>query len=682
MTSKSIEEQVEDWCKKQLYGIKCYTKIEIINPEIEQALAKAPSKTGGKGINYPDIKCFIETEDMRHIPVMIEVKGRKGDFAKLSPDGDVLNTKDKGEPNYTNIAKYAVNGAVHYAHAILNNSDSYDEVLAIGVNGYKEHSKSKYEIGVYYVSKENLFIPKCVGEYSDLSFLLPQHIKSFIKAVDTLSLTDEEVERRKLELEDDIERNLKVINQTMEDEMKIAVGSRVQLISGLVMAGLGVKGGVTPLKVSDLRGDTGTHTNDGVVVMNKISDFLEARNLPKEKIEMIKDVLNIVFLHSKLQIPDKGESKLHTVYSMVHSKIIPYLRGELHNIDFTGRLFNVLNDWVDVPDGDKNDVVLTPRYVTELMARLCRVNKDSYVWDFATGSAGFLISAMQQMISDARNTIKSPEEQAKKENHIKMEQLLGIEKLPDVYMLAVLNMILMQDGSSNIIHGDSLKDFEGKYEQGKLSGERFPANVFLLNPPYSADGKGFVFVKKALSMMNNGRAAVLIQENAGSGNGMPYTKEILEKNTLLASIHMGDIFCGKACVQTAIYVFEVGVPHTKDAIVRFIDFSNDGYTRTNRKKSSQSVNLRDTDNAKERYKEIEQLVINGRGINDENLHYFKDCYVEDHISLNGKDWTYNQHRKVETCPTQEDFRKVVSDYLSWRVSEILKNENSEDSLGK
>lgn len=129
-------------------------------------------------------------------------------------------------------------------------------------------------------------------------------------------------------------------------------------------------------------------------------------------------------------------------------------------------------------------------------------------------------------------------------------------------------------------------------------------------------------------------------------------------------------------------MFEVGVPHTKDAIVRFIDFSNDGYTRTNRKKSSQSVNLRDTDNAKERYKEIEQLVINGRGINDENLHYFKDCYVEDHISLNGKDWTYNQHRKVETCPTQEDFRKVVSDYLSWRVSEILKNENSEDSLGK
>ena len=35
------------------------------------------------------------------------------------------------------------------------------------------------------------------------------------------------------------------------------------------------------------------------------------------------------------------------------------------HLDFTGKLFNVLNAWVDIPDSDKNDVVLTPRYVTE-----------------------------------------------------------------------------------------------------------------------------------------------------------------------------------------------------------------------------------------------------------------------------------------------------------------------------
>lgn len=82
--SKSIEEKVEDWCKKQLD--KYYTKTESINEEIEKALQLAPSKNGGDGNNYPDIKCFIESESLRKIPVMIEVKGTKGDFGKFDKD--------------------------------------------------------------------------------------------------------------------------------------------------------------------------------------------------------------------------------------------------------------------------------------------------------------------------------------------------------------------------------------------------------------------------------------------------------------------------------------------------------------------------------------------------------------------------------------------------------------------
>lgn len=677
---KSIEEQVEDWSKRQLKGIRYYTKTESINPNIENALHRAPSKKGGSGNNYPDIKCFIQTPGFRRIPIMIEVKGSKGDLVKLDDAGDIANKKGDGTPNYKNIVKYAVNGAVHYANAVLNYSDEYNEVVAIGVNGFDTAEGRTYEIGVYYLSKENLFIPKRVGEYADLSFLQDAHLQDFIAKIDALSLSESEIEKKKLELEDDIERKLKDLNQKMHDELQIVVGQRVQLVTGLVMAGLGVPGKVRPLQIDELTGEIGDRSNDGQKVMDKISDYLSEKRLPAEKIKMIKDVLNVVFLHSKLQDPVNGESKLHTLYADVKRNIMPFLTGELHNIDFTGRLFNVLNEWVDVPDGAKNDVVITPRYVTEFMARLCGVNKDSYVWDFAAGSAGFLISAMHLMIADAKETITSPEQLSRTISHIKSDQLMGIEKLPDIYLLAVLNMILMKDGSSNIIHGDSIADFSGMYEQGEHKGEKFRANVFLLNPPYSAEGKGFVFVKKALGMMDGGMAAVLIQENAGSGYGLPYTREILERNTLLASIHMGDIFCGKASVQTAVYVFRVGTPHDMRHVVKFIDFSNDGYSRQNRKKSSQSVNLRDTDNAKERYDEVVRLVRYGRGVNDCNLHYLKGRYMEGYISLQGNDWTYSQHRKIDTQPTPEDFRRVVREYMAWRIGEVIKG--GEDSLGK
>ena len=684
-SNHSIEEKVEDWCKRQLSSIRYYTKTEEINPEIGNALRKAPSKNGGDGRNYPDIQCFIDTPQIERIPVMIEVKGRKGDLIKSDDNGEILNTNTKGEPLYSNIAKYAVNGAIHYAKAILDYTESYDKIIAIGVNGYNlTDGTIKYEIGAYYMSKNNLFVPKKIAEYTDLSFLLPQNIEQLLDNIANLSLTEEEIEAKKLQLEDDIERKLKEINQRLHDEQDIVVGSRVKLIAGLVMAGLGVKGKVSPLKVDDLRGELGSQINDGAIIMSRVSEYLQAKELPSEKRLIIENELRGVFNNSSLYRPINGESKLHTTYSDVKANIIPFLTGELHNLDFTGRMFNVLNAWVDVPDGDKNDVVLTPRYVTELMAKLCNVNMNSYVWDFATGSGGFLISAMHEMIADVKDKIKSPAEQEAKIAKIKMEQLLGIEKLSEIYMLAVLNMILMKDGSANIIKGNSLTDFMGTYEQGKHKGKEFPANVFLLNPPYSAEGKGFIFVEKALSLMHHGgMAAVLIQENAGSGNGTPYTKNILKNNTLVASIRMSDIFCGKASVQTAIYVFRVGEPHSTDSIVRFIDFSNDGYTRQNRKKSSQSVNLRDTGNAKERYAEVVKLVRHGKGLNDANLNFFVDgeTYFEDQISLDGNDWTIQQHRKFNVIPSIEDFQKVVKDYLSWRVGEVLKNEG-DVSLGK
>lgn len=674
----SIEEQVEDIAKKQLNAIKLkyFTKTESINSEIDDALRKAPSKNGGEGNNYPDIKLLLQTKSKKNIPVMIEVKGSKGALVKFDERGDIENLKKDGTPNYANIKKYAVNGAVHYADAILNYTESYSEVLAIGINGYADSTKKIVtELEVYYVSKNNFLLPKKLQAYTDLSFLSENNSDNLSEEINNLSLSEAEQEKKTKDFENLIEIRLKDLNQRMHDDLNIAVGARVQLVAGLIMAALGVENRVSPLQIADLKGDMGGSSNDGQIVINKISDFLSVKNIPLEKKELIINDLKNVFIGSKIYATVNGESKIKTVYRIIKDEIMPIFTSARH-LDFTGRLFNVLNEWVAIPDGARNDVVLTPRYVCELMAKLCKVNKDSYVWDYAVGSAGFLISAMKQMIKDAENSIKSPLELQEKILHIKGCQLLGVEIRADIYMLAVLNMILMGDGSTNILHEDSLTQFDGNYEQGNQKGEPFPANIFLLNPPYSAEGKGFVFVEKALSKMVGGRAAILIQENAGSGNGLPFTKNILAKNTLVASIHMSDIFCGKAGVQTAIYVFDVGVAHNKDNMVKFIDFSNDGYTRQNRKKSGADVNLKNTDHAIERYEEIADIVLNRK----KKTHYFDDCVIEDTINLEGKDWTYNQHRKIDTVPTEADFRKTVADYLSWKVSTLMKEEQNENFM--
>ena len=679
-SKKSIEERIEEIGKKQLDEGKVvhFTKTENINAEIEDALKKAPSKSGGSGGNMPDIKVFITTKSMRKIPVVIEVKGINGDLVKFNKEGQIDNYNKNNEPKFSNISKYAVNGAIHYANAIIANTLSYKEVVAIGMNGFYAGSDIITEFGVYYVSADNYCIPKKIGEYSDLSFLYNENIDQFIDEIDSLSLSDEEIEQKSKEYENEIEDKLKTLNQTMQDDLQIGVGSRVELVAGMIMAGLGVENKVSPLETTDLKGETGKRTNDGKKIIDKISDFLSEKNLPDEKREMIVNDLSRVFIYSDLWKPvevknDDGavvktESKLKSIYSIVRRDIMPIFTSAKH-LDFTGKLFNVLNEWVDIPDSAKNDVVLTPRYVTELMAKLAQVNMNSYVWDYATGSGGFLVSSMKLMIKDAETRINSPSKLKEKIKEIKEEHLLGIEKRSDIYLLAVLNMILMGDGSSNIVHKDSLRDYEGIYEQGELKGKKFPANVFLLNPPYSADGKGMIFVKKALESMNGGRAVILIQENAGSGSGLPYTKDILENNTLVASIHMSDIFCGKAGVQTAIYVFDIGIPHNVKKNVKFINFSNDGYTRQNRKRSGANSNLKNTDHAIERYDEIVDLVLYGKA---QTNYYTGEDYVEEPITLNGDDWTFMKHAKFDIVPKEEDFKETINSYLGWKLSSMLK----------
>jgi len=116
-----------------------------------------------------------------------------------------------------------------------------------------------------------------------------------------------------------------------------------------------------------------------------------------------------------------------------------------------------------------------------------------------------------------------------------------------------------------------------------------------------------VFVETALNMMSGGYAAIIIQNSAGSGKAKEINKRILARNTLIASIKMPiDLFVGKSSVQTNVYVFKVGEKHEKDEMVKFIDFSNDGYARSNRKKASN--NLKIADRAHERYDELVNLV--------------------------------------------------------------------------
>ena len=677
--AQSIEPNIADLANGWLKNYKLDYKLEqeFLNTEIEKALSDYFTKNGGTGANRPDAKLLLQDKNLNYFPILIEYKGYKGKLVKLNTDGQVENQTSKNQPNFKNINSFAVNGAVHYANALLHHT-SYTDIIAIGMTGYKDEAgKIQHEIGVYYVSKSNLGTGQKVGEFSDLSFLAPQNFDSFIEKVKTLTLSQAEIDKLKAQREKEIDTSLvRLNNDIYQNEKGLGENDRVYLVAASIIATLGIPGKVTPLEKSDLKSSIEEGNRDGDIILRKIKAFLNEKKIPKEKKDLIVRTLENTLTTENINKVIGGESQLKRVFTKIVDDLGIYYKIGL-TTDFTGKLFNEMYGWLGFSQDKLNDVVLTPSYVANLLVKLARVNKDSYVWDFATGSAGLLVAAMNEMLDDAKNTITSPDELAQKEIVIKAEQLLGLELLSSVYMLAILNMILMGDGSSNILNMDSLADFDGNYGFGKTE-DKFPADAFVLNPPYSANGNGMNFVERALGMMNKGYAAIIIQNSAGSGKAITYTKKILAKHTLIASIKMPiDIFIGKASVQTNIYVFKVNEPHHKDEPVKFIDFSNDGYTRTNRKKASN--NLKDTNQAKERYEELVSLVRFGKS----KLNIFTEQeYYEGTIDPNnGADW--NQSAPIDTKPTLQDFKNTVSEFLAWEVSNIIKQQKSEDDgLGK
>lgn len=512
-TTQSIEPNIADfangWMKS--YSLNYKLEQESVNAEIDKALRDYESKNSGSGGNRVDTKLLLRDKNLNFYPILVEYKGYEGKLVKLDSDGQVENKTTKGEANFKNINSFAVNGAVHYANALLHHTN-YADIIAIGMTGYKDSSGNiQHKIGVYFVSNTNLGAGQKVGEFSDLSFLKKENFDDFIATVKTLRLSQAELDKLKEQAEKEIDASLSRLNHDIyNNEKGLGENDRVYLVAGSIIATLGIAGKVQPLEKSDLKSSTENGNTDGDIIIRKIKSFLEAKQIPNEKKKLILRTLQNTFLAENINTVINGESQLKRVFSKIVDDLGIYYKIGL-TTDFTGKLFNEMYGWLGFSQDKLNDVVLTPSYVSALLVKLARVSKDSFVWDFATGSAGLLVAAMNEMLVNAKNTITSPDELLQKEIKIKAEQLLGLELLSSVYMLAILNMILMGDGSSNILNKDSLL-FDGKYGFGKTD-EVFPADAFVLNPPYSASGNGMVFVEKALGMMNKGYGAIIIQNS-------------------------------------------------------------------------------------------------------------------------------------------------------------------------
>lgn len=663
-----LEDNINDWVKQSLNKIglvngSTYNVESNMSSKLNNAL-KGGSKTKLKtGTGKPDF--HIEGYE---VPVLIEDKLHLNKLHAKNAVG--FKNDDKS------VASYATNGALHYAQSILD-SGVYNEVVIIGVAG---DSPANVEIEVGYVYGA-LSEPKIMDTYKTFDFLESED--SFKTFLEDARLTENEKHEILVKTQADLQKHAKTLNKLMNNH-NVTVSQRAIYVSGMLLAmqdivvkdsdplipDRKIDSGLTP---ADLKGSLASSKRDGAVIVSQIAEFLKQRNIPQEKCDIMMHSFEAISQdldRDGLVETDKAVGKWLEAQSSINKQIFTFIYETVFksidgavnsHVDIMGEMYSEFLKYA-MSDGSGIGIVLTPPYITKMMARLLSVNKDSRVLDLATGSAGFLIASMAEMIEDANDTLGKNTTAAKQKiQAIKSQQLMGVELQTQMYTLATTNMILRGDGSTRIEKGDSFKPKTPNYY--KL----FEPDVLLLNPPFSYSENGMPFLEYGLDqMVKGGKAAIIIQDSAGSGKAVATNKQILKKHTLLASIKMPvDTFQPNAGVQTSIYILEAGTPHDFDATVKFIDFRNDGYKRTKR-------GTREIDEPAKRYSDILKIYKAGTKAKVEANWQIDDVFIEDQITDSGKDWNFEAHQVFDTTPTLEDFKKTVGDYLAWQVSQQLK----------
>ena len=655
---------VHPWVNRRLENLEIsYGYENDMERRVSSALTEA-SKTGKYNTGIPDHNL---KGVMGNKAVLIEDKWGLDKLKSVSAEGTLADT-------VMAVKNYAVNGAIHYARALIKSG--YEKVLAIGVVG--EGSKEKLEIGVnaYYVYNE-FDNPKLVYEGSDLEFL--KDIEKFFKIIE---LTDEEKELILHSKYKELKKFAKELNEIM-NEYHIAPSDRVIYVSGMLLSMQGNL--LVPEKLTGgLSDDDLENMKDGIRVYKEIEQYLKFRNIPEEKRKLMLQEYGII---KSDEDRDKyndnlGESITRHIFSFIYKNV--YQLANRTHIDSLGELFSEFLKYT-VHNASENGKVLTPPYVTKMMTELIDVNRYSQVLDICTGSGGFLVASMDKMLKECDATSldiletdvkllveeKYPIysfdkglEMLKREMRldsdsnardiikycIKKNQLHGIEVDPKMYVLAAANMIMRGDGAASIVKADAFTEKEVyKMKYDKL----------LINPDFTYKENGLPFFLVGLNALKkDGIGAVIIQDSVGSGKGTSTAKKILQKHTMLGSIKMpGDLFIPNAKVQTSIYIFKAGTPHDFKKDVTFIDFRLDGYRRTKRVVS-------EVGNPQRLYTDVVKAFINGKSYPDIDV-------IRDVITESGNDWNYDSHKQFDTRPKVEDFDFEINSHLALEIKKFL-----------
>lgn len=596
--------------------------------EINNALKSASKhKTGNVG--FPEY-CAVVNDFV----LVMDDKSDRGNLCAFEDDGTTISLTMQATTNY------AVNGALHYAKHILQNT-TYNKVFAFGNAGDRKH----HIIQPLFVDNNGYtWLPE-VETFENFS---ANHILEYYKRIVLKETPPEDIELA------DILKKAKELHEYLRNYGGLGEDEKPLVVSAILLA---LREQKYNFRLDMLKGDSLESNTDGAILYQYLEMNLQRAKVSPE-VKKARVLNQFTLIKDRPQLNTKrddlgNKTPLRFFAEYINENIFKALTSNSKE-DYLGRFYGEFVSYSG-GDGQSLGVVLTPSHITDLFCELVDLKPTDIIFDPCCGTGGFLISGMHKMLKQAKN----PSDRL----HIKQHQIHGIEIRDDMFSIATTNMILRGDGQSNLICEDFLAQDPWELQ---LSGGGI--TVGFMNPPYSqaknkdtANLSELCFIRHLLnSITEGGRAAVIVPVSAMIGKtkeDKAIKKEILKNHTLEGVISLNKDTFYRVGTVPCIAVFTTGIPHSAEKKSKFINFEDDGY------EVKKHLGLVETERAKDKRQYLLDCW-HGK-IKDFPSSFMVETTVED-----TDEWLHSFYYYNDEIPTEEDFLNSIGDYLTFEFNMI------------
>lgn len=220
----------------------------------------------------------------------------------------------------------------------------------------------------------------------------------------------------------------------------------------------------------------------------KAGEYYDFQIKTHEKAESVYKRINDIYLEAKERDPEVFKESLKIEPEELYT-VVGHLQGISLNktdLDTKGVAFEQFME--DFFKG-KSGQYFTPREIVSFAVKMMNIKNDDLVLDPACGSGGFLLHALDEVRTQAEEYYKHDDAEKFRFWHdFAQNNLFGIEINDSIARVAKMNMIIHDDGHTNVIGFDALEDVEKMTNKNRgFAKDRF--DVIVTNPPFGANVK-------------------------------------------------------------------------------------------------------------------------------------------------------------------------------------------------